>query len=168
MSVLALFASSGQVRPENLQAQQGNACWAFCVWGSVMPVSPPKPCAHPGCGALVKDGRWCPAHKRAAPGSFADRSRGTRHDRGYGGDWEKKRQRIFRRDNGLCQECLRNGVLTAVGDKPYSAWCDHIVPKAEGGTDDDDNLQTLCRACHKGKTDAEKARGVARATPDAG
>ena len=59
---------------------------------------------------------------------------------------------------------MRNGVLTMVGDKPYSAWCDHIIPKAEGGTDEDDNLQTLCRACHKQKTDAEKARGAARSS----
>lgn len=129
-----------------------------------MPTAAPKPCRHPGCGALVRDGgSRCATHKRPMPGSFADRSRGTRHERGYGGTWEKTRERILRRDNGLCQECLRNGVLTSVGDKPYSAWCDHIIPKAEGGTDDDTNLQTLCRSCHQKKTDAEKARGVARA-----
>ena len=128
-----------------------------------MPISAPKPCRHPGCGKLVRDGSGrCASHKRPTPGSFADRSRGTRQERGYGGSWEKTRERILKRDNGLCQECLRNGVLTAVGDKPYSAWCDHIVPKAEGGTDDDNNLQTLWRDCHKTKTDTEKARGVAR------
>lgn len=134
-----------------------------------MPTAAPRPCRHPGCGVLVRDGgQYCPAHKRPAAGSFADRSRGSRHERGYGGDWEKRRQRILRRDNGLCQGCLRNGVLTAVGDKPYSAWCDHIRPKAEGGTDDDDNLQTLCRSCHQAKTDAEKARGAARAAAGRG
>lgn len=125
-----------------------------------MPTAAPRPCQHPGCGALVRDGaRYCPAHKRAAPGSFADRSRGSRQERGYGGNWERLRQIVFRRDNGLCQECLRNGVLTVVGDKPYSAWCDHIVPKAEGGSDDAENLQTLCRKCHQVKTDREKNRG---------
>lgn len=124
-----------------------------------MPVSAPKPCAHHGCGKLVSDGRYCPDHKRAAPGSFADKDRGTRHQRGYGTNWEKLRLAILRRDNGLCQECLRNGVLKAVGDKPYSAFCDHIVPQAEGGTDDESNLQMLCRACHTAKTDKEKLRG---------
>lgn len=125
-----------------------------------MPIAPPRPCGHPGCGALVRSGRYCPAHKKAvAAGSFADRSRGTRHQRGYGGSWEKTRKRIFERDCGLCQQCKREGRLTAVGDRPYSAWCDHIIPKAEGGTDDDDNLQTLCRACHQAKTDMEKNRG---------
>lgn len=129
-----------------------------------MPKSAPRPCKHVGCGKLIHDGSgYCAEHKRPKQGSFADRSRGTRHERGYGGTWEKTRERILKRDNGLCQACLRNGVLTVVGDKPYSAWCDHIKPKAEGGTDDDENLQTLCRACHKTKTDAEKARGVTRA-----
>lgn len=124
-----------------------------------MPAAAPKPCRHPGCGKLVRGGSWCDAHKRAAPGSFADRSRGTRHERGYGSDWDKRRARILKRDKGLCQECLHGGVLTPVGDKPFTAWCDHIVPKAEGGTDDDANLQTLCRPCHQLKTDMEKNRG---------
>lgn len=128
-----------------------------------MPVAAPKPCRHPGCNVLVRSGGRCDKHQReAAPGSFADRSRGTRHERGYGTDWDKIRERILRRDNGLCQECLRNGVLTAVGDKPFSAWCDHVIPKAEGGTDDDENLQTLCRSCHQAKTDREKLRGRGR------
>lgn len=128
-----------------------------------MPTAAPKPCRHPGCRALVQGGSYCPTHKRPAAGSFADPARGSRHARGYGSDWEATRQRIFARDNGLCQECLRAGVVTPVGDKPYSAWCDHVVPKAEGGSDGDDNLQTLCRPCHQAKTNAEKARGAARA-----
>lgn len=56
----------------------------------------------------------------------------------------------------MCQECLRQGRLTPVGDKPFSAFVDHRIPKAEGGTDDLANLQTLCRPCHTAKTDREK------------
>lgn len=124
-----------------------------------MPVSAPRPCRHPGCGVLVRDGSGrCEKHK-VREGTFADGRRGSRHERGYGSAWDKRRERILRRDCGLCQECLRNGVVTSVGDKPYSAFCDHIVPKAEGGTDDDANLQTLCRSCHTAKTDREKLRG---------
>lgn len=125
-----------------------------------MPNAAPRPCRHPGCGALVHDGSgYCQAHTRPAAGSFADPARGSRHARGYGSDWDKRRERILKRDKGLCQECLRNGRLTPVGDKPYTAFCDHIIPKAEGGTDDDDNLQTLCKPCHQAKTDREKNRG---------
>lgn len=32
---------------------------------------------------------------------------------------------------------------------------DHIVPRALGGTNDPDNLQTLCAECHKGKSAAD-------------
>jgi 5-methylcytosine-specific restriction endonuclease McrA len=39
---------------------------------------------------------------------------------------------------------------------------DHITPKAEGGTDDHDNLQSICTECHDAKTQAEaqRARGI--------
>lgn len=130
-----------------------------------MPAAAPRPCRHPGCSALVRGSAYCATHQRAAAGSFADRARGTRQQRGYGSGWDARRKRILERDCGLCQQCLREGRLTAVGDKPYSAWCDHIVPKAEGGSDADENLQTLCRACHQAKTDREKARGAARSRP---
>ncbi|WP_374245295.1 HNH endonuclease [Zoogloea sp.] len=127
-----------------------------------MPVSAPKPCTSPGCKArAVPGGSRCEAHVVAA-GSFADRSRGTRHQRGYGTDWDAKRLQILERDNGLCQECLRQGRVTPCGHKPFTAFCDHIRPKAEGGTDDDDNLQTLCSSCHRAKTDREKLRGRGR------
>jgi 5-methylcytosine-specific restriction enzyme A len=124
-----------------------------------MPVAPPKPCRHPGCGALVRDGSGrCPRHK-VVPGSFADPNRGSRHERGYGSSWDRLRKRILERDCGLCQQCKREGRLTACGGKPYSAFVDHVVPKAEGGTDDESNLETLCATCHKSKTDREKLRG---------
>jgi 5-methylcytosine-specific restriction enzyme A len=127
-----------------------------------VPVSAPKPCTFPRCrDRALPGGSRCEAH-RVEAGSFADRNRGSRHERGYGSEWDKKRLRIFERDCGLCQECLRNGRVTACGGKPYSAFCDHIINKAEGGTDDDDNLQTLCNDCHKAKTDAEKKRGRGR------
>lgn len=125
-----------------------------------MPISAPKPCRHSGCCQLVSDGGgYCDAHKRPASGSFADRGRGTRHERGYGSKWDRLREIILRRDNGICQQCLREGRLTMIGHKPYTAFVDHVTPKAEGGTDDESNLQALCKACHTAKTDREKNRG---------
>jgi 5-methylcytosine-specific restriction protein A len=34
---------------------------------------------------------------------------------------------------------------------------DHIVPKAQGGQDTDDNLQGICGDCHSEKTAKESA-----------
>ena len=115
-----------------------------------MPNSAPKPCIQ--CGTLVRDGTSrCAQHKTKA-GSFADKRRGSRHERGYGTAWDRIRERILRRDCGICQPCARQGFVH-VGTQ-----VDHIVPKSRGGTDDDDNLQVICAAAHKAKTQAE-ARG---------
>lgn len=123
-----------------------------------MPVTPAKPCKRPGCGVLTRDASgYCALHVGdARSGKFADRFRGSRQSRGYGAGWEAKRQAVFARDNGLCQECLRMGIITAPVGR--SRICDHIVPKAEGGSDDQSNLQTLCKPCSDRKTADEAAR----------
>lgn len=79
--------------------------------------------------------------------------RASRHLRGYGTAWDRLRLRILKRDNGLCQVCLKAGQLT------QAQHVDHITPKAEGGTDDEGNLQSICEPCHNEKT---KAENVAR------
>jgi len=83
-------------------------------------------------------------------------SRTSRHVRGYGHQWDKLRQRILSRDNHLCQECLRGGKVTA-GNQ-----VDHITPKAKRGTDDESNLQCLCKPCHDAKTERESAEAQGR------
>lgn len=64
---------------------------------------------------------------------------------GRGGrPWRRKVERIKARDQYTCQEC---GRITEEGD------VDHIKPLCEGGTDEDSNLQYLCRKpCHERKT----------------
>lgn len=124
---------------------------AFCV----MPNSAPRGCKHTGCKQLVKSGeRYCDEHRPAH--AWADR-RESASARGYGWRWQQTRKRILRRDVGLCQVCKAAGRL-----RPATA-VDHIVPKEEGGTDDDDNLQAICAACHTAKTGREAARGRGRA-----
>jgi 5-methylcytosine-specific restriction protein A len=70
------------------------------------------------------------------------------------GAWDKLRIRIMRRDGGVCRcaECRRTGAIRLAHQ------VDHIVPAAEGGTDDESNLQAINRDCHKAKTAAELAR----------
>ena len=120
-----------------------------------MPDFPARPCRRASCTALVRDGSsYCQAHQSDRKvGKFADERRGTRQERGYGAEWEKTRKRILSRDKGLCQVCMTEGKL-----RPAKQ-VDHKVPKAEGGTDEDGNLQAICVPCHQAKTAAEARRG---------
>lgn len=81
--------------------------------------------------------------------------KGSRHERGYGSAWDRLRKRILKRDNYLCQECMRQGTLTPLCVRPRDHAVDHIIPKAHGGTDDERNLESLCDAHHKAKTAKE-------------
>jgi len=114
-----------------------------------MPTAAKRPCAQPGCKELVEKGK-CPAHKRQEY-QQEDRFRGSRHDRGYDAIWTKLRLTVLERDYYLCQPCARAGV-----HMPGSE-VDHVLPKEDGGTDDEANLQTICRRCHGQKTGREEA-----------
>lgn len=52
--------------------------------------------------------------------------------------------KIYRRDNYKCKYCKRDDVPLTI---------DHKEPVELGGTDDEDNLVTSCRACNKRKGD---------------
>jgi 5-methylcytosine-specific restriction protein A len=100
--------------------------------------------------------RIAPIHmvvEGSKPGKWeGDLYRGNRHQRGYGTEWEHKRKRILARDEGLCVPCRKEGIITLARE------VDHIVAKARGGSDDDDNLQSICRPCHKTKTARERLK----------
>lgn len=57
---------------------------------------------------------------------------------------KKTRFEVFKRDSFTCQYCGKSApeVILEV---------DHIIPVAEGGTDDVFNLITSCRDCNRGK-----------------
>lgn len=67
---------------------------------------------------------------------------------------------VLARDNWTCCSCGRSsredGIILEV---------DHIIPRSKGGTDDIENLQTLCKKCNIGKsnkdyTDLRKSTSV--------
>ena len=64
---------------------------------------------------------------------------------------EPERRKIAERQNWKCANdtCKLPGNLEAYD-------LDHIVPLWKGGEDTEDNLQALCPACHREKTDMER------------
>ncbi|MGR9116947.1 MAG: HNH endonuclease [Gammaproteobacteria bacterium] len=59
------------------------------------------------------------------------------------------RQRILDRDGYTCASCKR--VF-----RPLRLEVDHIIPLHLGGTEIDENRQTLCIQCHKIKSGSEE------------
>jgi 5-methylcytosine-specific restriction protein A len=110
-----------------------------------MPTRVGRPCGAPGCPAVVRGGRYCPAH---APLERKPDARESSNRRGYDATWRKIRARVLR-ERPLCVECMRVGVVTAANE------VDHIIPLRDGGTHDDENLQPLCKSCHSKKTRRE-------------
>ena len=117
-----------------------------------MPAAAPRPCTHPGCGVLVRDGSGrCSRHPKPAWSK-----KPTAAKRVTGRKLQRLRAELFAR-RPLCAECQRQGRVILATQR------DHIVPLEEGGQDHEDNVQGLCAPCHDTKSAAERARGVRRA-----
>lgn len=116
-----------------------------------MPMRAPRPCRAQMCrGTTTASHGYCQEHAHLSSG-WNKPGRATAQKRGYGHDWKKRRDAAMVRDDWLCQPCKRKGRLTPAVE------VDHVIPKSQGGTDDDDNLQAICDPCHKAKT-AREAR----------
>lgn len=61
-----------------------------------------------------------------------------------------KRRANALRESPLCAECFKAGRIKAATER------DHIIPLHQGGQDDDRNMQSLCRDCHRRKSIAER------------
>jgi len=59
----------------------------------------------------------------------------------YGAAWQRQRAATLRAEP-LCRMCLASGRTVA------ATVVDHITPLADGGTNEQANLQPLCKRCH--------------------
>lgn len=116
-----------------------------------MPSAAPRPCSHPGCGVLVRDGTGrCPRHPKQ---SWVKKP--TAAKRITGRPLQRLRAELFAREP-LCRDCVKLGLVKLATQR------DHIIPLEEGGQDVESNVQPLCDEHHDTKSKAERARGVKR------
>ena len=113
-----------------------------------MAQKPLKPCRHPGCPALTREG-WCPKHQPT-------------HERRDSKDWHSwyslpiwtkrlRPQHLLREP--FCRVCAEKGIRTR------ATIVDHIRPhRGDWSTfTDETNLQSLCKYHHDQKTMLERA-----------
>ena len=68
---------------------------------------------------------------------------------------QARRMRLFAQEP-FCRTCAKKGLATV------ATIADHVVPLAEGATEDAydlTNMEPLCADCHQVKTQQESARG---------
>lgn len=97
-------------------------------------------CSYPFCKARAVARGRCASHPR--PEMVRGEKRVSAGERGYGSDWRRIRAAHLKQ----CPACVVCGL------EDQSNNVDHIIPKAQGGTDDESNLQTLCHVHHSKKT----------------
>lgn len=97
-----------------------------------MPSLPRRPCRVMGC----PNTKPCAVHGRRSYNQASSSARG------YGYAWNV-RAKAFLRAHPTCVMC---GGPAQVAD--------HVIPRRAGGSDDESNLQALCRSDHNRKTGA--------------
>jgi 5-methylcytosine-specific restriction enzyme A len=115
-----------------------------------MPMRPARPCSKHGCPNLVRGkDSYCTTHKRESQRRY-DKDRESAAARGYDNRWRRWRKMFLAR-NPLCVDPYNRhpGQIVAASE------VDHIIPKRDGGTDHEENLQALCKSCHSYKTAKE-------------
>ncbi len=105
-----------------------------------MPKKPKRPCSYPGCPKLT-DGQFCEEHAKQEARRYEKYDRDPAVRRRYGRAWTRIRNR-YAAAHPFCEECYKKGVLHPVEE------VHHILPLAEGGTHDENNLVSLCQSCH--------------------
>ena len=105
-----------------------------------MPKKPKRPCSYPGCPNLT-DGRFCEKHQKQENRRYEKYDRTPEMKKRYGRAWKKIRDRHMA-EYPLCEMCKKQGRLTPAEE------VHHIVPLSHGGTHEESNLMSLCKACH--------------------
>ncbi|MCR5510370.1 MAG: HNH endonuclease [Lachnospiraceae bacterium] len=105
-----------------------------------MPMKPKRPCSYPGCPNLT-DRQYCEMHQKEMNRQYEKYDRNPLTKKRYSGAWVRIRKQ-YAEAHPFCEICFENGIITPVEH------VHHKLPLNEGGTNDFDNLQSLCKSCH--------------------
>ena len=75
------------------------------------------------------------------PALISEKIKHWGYQKGFNYNWSSRKEAILHRDNYTCQICSKNHTRLEVH---------HIIYRSQGGTDDENNLITLCEDCHSG------------------
>ena len=114
--------------------------WVLFLWGYEMPRKPKKPCSYPGCPKLTY-GRYCEEHEKLTRKHYEKYKRNPATKKRYGAHWKRIRD-AYVKHHPVCEMCKKRGIHTPTQE------VHHIIPLAEGGSNDWDNLMSLCKSCH--------------------
>lgn len=115
-----------------------------------MAMKPLRPCRHPGCAALTREG-YCSRH---TPKPAARRASAAYHSWYSLPVWTNDLRPAQLLAEPWCRDCARRGIRTR------ATVVDHVQPH-RGDWDrfiDRGNLQSLCKGCHDRKTAREQAQ----------
>ncbi|WP_071530371.1 MULTISPECIES: HNH endonuclease [Selenomonadaceae] len=118
-----------------------------------MPRKPKRPCRYQGCPKLTdsKSG-YCEEHEKQMQRHYEHFARGYNQHERYGGAWKKIRDRYIAA-HPLCERCLGLGFATV------ATLVHHVKPIADGGTNEESNLKSLCVSCHEKIHQRKKSDG---------
>ena len=78
-------------------------------------------------------------HLMKNPALISEKLKHWGYQKGFDYSFSSRREAVLNRDNYICQVCGKKHTLLEVH---------HIIWRSRGGSDDEDNLITLCHDCH--------------------
>lgn len=105
-----------------------------------MPRKPMHPCSIPGCPNLTYS-RYCELHTKEENKRYETYDRDKATKKLYSGSWKRIRESYFKR-HPFCEYCYAKGILVK------AEHVHHKVPLKEGGSNNEENLVSLCKPCH--------------------
>ena len=100
---------------------------------------PKRTCSYPGCGTLTDD-QYGDEPRQSIDRQYNRYIRNPEANKRYGRAWKKHRAR-FLLLHPLYEPCKSEGKLTATEE------VHHILPLANGGTNDEDSLMAVSKSC---------------------